>query len=267
MNPIEAYIRHAASARGIDPDIAVSVALSEGGLNDPVRQSDYVKNGRREPSYGPFQLYMGGGLGNRALASGIDPRDPGQWQRGVDFALDEAAQKGWGQWYGAAKVGIGNRAGINGARAIGVAPAFSPGALDFVKNNPQPGGFGPGVPTPDMPAPAFVPPDGPKGQESYAPPSPGLPAMAAAATSPEQSLLGKMMAGFASGMGGGAGQAQQPAGPAVIQDGGFGATMAAQQGAEQAKQLAFSMSPDIEKMLALTPRPFAKKPAGPMVVG
>lgn len=111
---IEAYIRQAAIARGMNPDVAVRVAKSEGGLTDPVRQSDFVKNGQREPSYGPFQLYMGGGLGNKALEAGIDPRDPNQWQRGVDFALDNAKKSGWGQWYGAARAGIGNSEGIGG---------------------------------------------------------------------------------------------------------------------------------------------------------
>lgn len=113
------YIRQAATARGIDPDTALRVAMSEGGLKDPVRQSDYVKNGVREASYGPFQLYMGGGLGNKALEAGIDPRDPNQWRQGVDFALDQAATGGWSPWYGAAKVGLGNRAGLENARAIG----------------------------------------------------------------------------------------------------------------------------------------------------
>lgn len=113
------YIRQSATARGIDPDTALRVAMSEGGLKDPVRQSDYVKNGVREASYGPFQLYMGGGLGNKALEAGIDPRDPNQWRQGVDFALDQAATGGWSPWYGAAKVGLGNRAGLENARAIG----------------------------------------------------------------------------------------------------------------------------------------------------
>lgn len=90
------YIRQSATARGIDPDIALRVAMSEGGVTDPIRQSGIVKNGVREPSYGPFQLYMGGGLGNKALEAGIDPRDPNQWRAGVDFALDNAATGGWG---------------------------------------------------------------------------------------------------------------------------------------------------------------------------
>jgi hypothetical protein len=50
---LEAYIRQAAVVRGIDPDVAVTVARSEGGLKDPVRRSDYAKGGMREPSYGP----------------------------------------------------------------------------------------------------------------------------------------------------------------------------------------------------------------------
>lgn len=110
---IESYIRHAAQKRGIDPEIAVKVAMSEGGVTDPVRQSDVVKDGVREQSYGPFQLYMGGGLGNEfQQATGMHPSDPGAWQKGIDFALDKAKEGGWGPWYGAAKVGIGERDGI-----------------------------------------------------------------------------------------------------------------------------------------------------------
>lgn len=165
ISPIEQYIRQAAAARGIDPDIAVRVAKSEGGLQNPVRQSDVVKNGVREPSYGPFQLYMNGGLGSRALAAGIDPRDPGQWQRGVDYALNEAAQKGWGQWYGSKAVGIAPYQGISGAHPAGIGD----------------------------PSPYAGMADGPKGQESY----PGLgggPTGLAGATG--QHPLGGILAGI-----------------------------------------------------------------------
>lgn len=132
---IEDYIRRAAAARGIDPDIAVRVARSEGGLKDPTRQSLVTKNGVQEPSYGPFQLLIGGGntgfprgMGNDALAAGIDPRDPNQWQKGVDFALDNAARSGWGAWYGAKAAGIGNRQGIGGkpAQVLGTSFAQNP---------------------------------------------------------------------------------------------------------------------------------------------
>ena len=125
---IAGYIRQAAQARGIDPDVALRVAMSEGGVDDPTRQSDYVnpKTGKREESYGPFQLYMGGGLGNRFQEiTGKSPSDPSVWQQGVDFALDEAAKGGWGPWYGAERAGIASRQGLENARPVGIS---QPGA-------------------------------------------------------------------------------------------------------------------------------------------
>jgi hypothetical protein len=120
---IEAYIRQSAATRGIDPDIAVKVARSEGGLTNPTQQSNYVANGVRETSYGPFQLRIGGGLGDAALKAGIDPRDPNQWQKGVDFALDQVKQGGWGPWMGAQKQGITGMMGVG--TATGHAPDVS----------------------------------------------------------------------------------------------------------------------------------------------
>jgi hypothetical protein len=122
MASIEEYIRAAAARRGINPDIAVKVAMSEGGVKDPIRQSDFKKNGLREPSYGPFQLLVGGegtgfpaGMGNDFMrTTGLDPRKPENAQAGIDFALDGAAKKGWGAWYGAKRVGLDNFAGIGG---------------------------------------------------------------------------------------------------------------------------------------------------------
>lgn len=148
------YIRQSASARGIDPDIALRVAMSEGGVKDPIRQSGIVKNGVREPSYGPFQLYMGGGLGNKALEAGIDPRDPNQWRQGVDFALDQAAKGGWSPWYGAAKAGVGNRAGLDGARPIGFNPQAKPSAAAAAIEQQAPSTYV----DPTISAPNYVPP-------------------------------------------------------------------------------------------------------------
>jgi len=118
-------IRESAIRHGVDPDIAVRVARSEGGLTDPVRQSDVMKNGRREPSYGPFQLLVGGGdtgfpsgLGNRFMEqTGLDPRDPANAAAGIDYAMSTAAKSGWGQWYGAKNSGIGNWQGIGGRQS------------------------------------------------------------------------------------------------------------------------------------------------------
>ena len=117
---VEAYIRQSAAARGIDPEIAVRVARSE-GLAPGVWQSNVMRNGVREPSYGPFQLLVGGqngmptGLGNTFMQqTGLDPRDPSTYRQQIDFALDHAKKGGWSPWYGAAKVGVGSRQGIGG---------------------------------------------------------------------------------------------------------------------------------------------------------
>jgi hypothetical protein len=122
MGPIETYIRQAAIKRGIDPDVAVRVARSEGGLDNPFRHGEGPapkgqdpRYGSLENSYGPFQLYVSGrgaGLGDRAMAAGIDPSK--NWEAGVDFALDEVTRKGWGQWYGAKGQGITGMMGVNG---------------------------------------------------------------------------------------------------------------------------------------------------------
>lgn len=117
---VEAYIRQSAKQRGINPDTAVAVAKSEGGLRDPFRRGEgpaphSQRFGGTENSFGPFQLYISGnnaGLGDRALATGIDPRK--DWKAGIDFALDTAKNEGWGAWYGAKKIGVTGRMGIGG---------------------------------------------------------------------------------------------------------------------------------------------------------
>lgn len=123
-NAAERYIRQRAAAMGIDPDVAVKVAKGE-GLKRGVWQSNVVKNGRREPSYGPLQLLVGGGntgfpegMGNQMIReTGINPADPNNWKAAIDFGLGEAAEKGWGQWYGAKAAGITGMEGIGGRPA------------------------------------------------------------------------------------------------------------------------------------------------------
>lgn len=117
---VEAYIRQAALARGIDPNVAVAVAKSEGGVDSWNLQSQYMRNGIQEPSYGPFQLLKGGqgtgyptGLGNDFMSrTGLDPALAANGPAGVDFALDHASRNGWSAWYGADKAGISRWEGI-----------------------------------------------------------------------------------------------------------------------------------------------------------
>jgi len=122
MGVVEDFIRSEALARGIDPDIAVRVARSEGGTSDadPARRGTFPTGS----SWWPFQLHYGGtgyeylgtvaGMGNDFTAlTGWEPGDPAAWRDSVRFALDAAAQRGWSPWYGARHVGIGDWDGIS----------------------------------------------------------------------------------------------------------------------------------------------------------
>lgn len=108
----EAYIRQAAAARGIDPDVAMRIARSEGF-------GRYVGDGGR--SFGDWQLFTGGGLGNAFMKkTGLDPSDPRTWKQQTDFALDHAARTGsWAPWYGRGPAGVGVNEGFGGPRITG----------------------------------------------------------------------------------------------------------------------------------------------------
>lgn len=105
---------------GIDPSVALRVARHE-GLAPGVWQSNVKKNGIREPSYGPFQLLVGGGntgfptgLGNQFVKkTGLNPSDPSTVDKQIEFALDYAKQNGWSAWYGAKAAGVGKFEGIS----------------------------------------------------------------------------------------------------------------------------------------------------------
>jgi hypothetical protein len=113
---VRGYIRQSAQQRGIDPDIAVRVVLSEGGLTPATWVGDYGS------SFGPFQLHYGGiasggnavsGLGDAFTAeTHLDARDASTWRQQVDWALNRAAHDGWGAWHGAARSDIGSRDGL-----------------------------------------------------------------------------------------------------------------------------------------------------------
>ncbi len=101
-DPTESYIRQAAQQRGIDPDVAVKVAKTEG------LGGGY--SGDSGSSFGPFQLHYGGiarggnavsGLGDTfTQQTGLHASDPKTIPQQVDFALDYAAKNGWSPWHG-----------------------------------------------------------------------------------------------------------------------------------------------------------------------
>ncbi|WP_413989359.1 hypothetical protein ACMDCR_25820 [Labrys okinawensis] len=121
---VVAYIRQAAIKRGIDPDIALRVAASEGLRGYDPTKPDH--GGDLGTSFGPFQLHYGGlargmmngGLGDTfTRTTGLNARNPNTWKQQVDFALDQARKGGWSPWHGA------SAHGIYGYRGIGALPS------------------------------------------------------------------------------------------------------------------------------------------------
>ena len=165
MTEIEAYIRAAAIARNINPDVAVQIAMTEGGVTDPYRQSEVIGPGGREQSYGPFQLYMNGGLGDQALKMGIDPRN--DYKRGIDFALDVAAKKkSWADWHGARDNGISDSAGFSETtKPIGITlTSTNSNPSSVISNTVQvPDMVASSAPAPVTPAPVTPAAEEPKG--------------------------------------------------------------------------------------------------------
>jgi len=116
------YIRETAKKYGIDPEVALRVAKSE-GLSS-FRSGVRTKSGGEEPSFGAFQLYTGGGLGNAfQKETGLDPSDPANEKATIDYALKTAAKVGWKPWHGAKNTGIGEWEGIGGGEANKIAAA------------------------------------------------------------------------------------------------------------------------------------------------
>jgi hypothetical protein len=100
-----AFIVQKAKELGKDPQEALRVWANEG---KGAWQSNYKYKGKREPSFGPMQLFTGGGLGNEfQQQTGLDPSDPRTWKEGTDFALEKAAEGGWQPWNGARRAGAG----------------------------------------------------------------------------------------------------------------------------------------------------------------
>src|SRR5215831_2373084 len=122
-------IRATAQRYGIDPDVAVKVAKSE-GLGD--------FTGDKGTSFGAYQLHIGGGLGDNFYRdTGLDPRDPKNENATIDYALRHAASSGWSAFHGAANTGIGPMAGIGGGGTQALAFSGQPADQIYAGVQPQ----------------------------------------------------------------------------------------------------------------------------------
>jgi tape measure domain-containing protein len=92
---VEQFAYQAAKGRGwSDKDAQELVSLISGeGAGQGARAVG--DSGR---SFGPMQLFTGGGLGNRALDAGLNVRDPSTWQQQVLFGMEAIEREGAGQW-------------------------------------------------------------------------------------------------------------------------------------------------------------------------
>ena len=118
IDDLQSIIRREASLRNIDPEVAIRLWRSEGNTS---YQSNIERTGSgsyrgREASFGPFQLYIGGGLGNdyerltgREL---VNDNNLEGITKQIQFALDMAVKQGWTPWYGRNTVGISPRQGL-----------------------------------------------------------------------------------------------------------------------------------------------------------
>ena len=117
---IESIIAKEAKLRNMDVATAIKVYRSE-GLNSYQSQLKY--KGKQERSYGPYQLFIDGGLGDtyqkdtgRKLVS--DNTLEGITNQ-IRWSLDYVAKTGsWSPWKGAARVGIEDDEGLNGSKSI-----------------------------------------------------------------------------------------------------------------------------------------------------
>jgi hypothetical protein len=109
----EAFIRASAIKAGINPDIAMAVAKSEGFNNF---------SGDNGTSFGAFQLHVTPGGRGHAVGdqfkdlTRLDPSDPKNEHESIMFAMEWAKRYGWHDFHGAANTGIGDRQGIEAAK-------------------------------------------------------------------------------------------------------------------------------------------------------
>lgn len=125
----QAVIRREATLRGIDPEVALTVYRHEGqgAYQSTVTTGSQLKRFGREASYGPFQLYVGNGMGNDYERRTGRDLTTDNTREGITnqirFALDMAAAgKSWRPWYGFARAypsPLDYRMGLRGSRAIG----------------------------------------------------------------------------------------------------------------------------------------------------
>lgn len=103
------FIRQDAAKHGIDPEIALRVARSEGlkGFH-PSNGEWSAGSNDLGSSFGPLQAHFAAnipgmrarGQGDAMAKEGINARDLTQWRKVIDWQLRYAKKHGWSEWHG-----------------------------------------------------------------------------------------------------------------------------------------------------------------------
>jgi hypothetical protein len=116
-----AYYREQVKKYGLNAEAIIQTVAKEG-------LHKYV--GDNGKSFGDFQLFTGGGMGNQAEQAGINIRDPNTWKRQADFVFGQMAQhKGDAAWFGSQWHGPRNFAPW-AVQNFGNPNAVPPGGID-----------------------------------------------------------------------------------------------------------------------------------------
>lgn len=143
---VRAYVQQVATEARIDPRVPDLIVRSEGGYDPNGR--GWIAGGDAGMSWGPFQDYFGGGLGNSMLRDGIDAHDREQWRENVAWNIGYIANHYnlaslQSQWHGvrdnptfatqfAALFGEGGGTGGDGTISLPIVGSVSGGAVAVV---------------------------------------------------------------------------------------------------------------------------------------
>src|SRR3990167_1039506 len=87
---VKDYIHRGALRRGLNPEVPEEIAWLESAGH-----TSWHGDRKIGGSWGPMQLYMGGGMGNTfEKNTGKSPSDLSTWKEQIDFSLDTMAQSG-----------------------------------------------------------------------------------------------------------------------------------------------------------------------------
>jgi hypothetical protein len=123
INDVASYIWRRSKDYNVNPAMALGIAKSEGLNPNTIGSPTFGNRDNKGYSFGPFQLYSGSSDPTKIAPGGMaydfqqkygEAPSAANWQQGVDFSLEQMANKGTGAWYS-----VRDRGGIGNITKIG----------------------------------------------------------------------------------------------------------------------------------------------------